>query len=61
MKCITDGCVRESRSKRRPGRCNTCYWRLHKGIAPKFPADPLLAYMAAKGKGWPRTGRGTVR
>ena len=54
--CTAQGCPRKSRSKRKPGLCNTCYYRQFTGASPKFPADPLIDYMSRKGVGWPRTG-----
>lgn len=52
MKCINDGCERESKTVRKPGMCQRCYQRQHFGYAARvlLPAQPLREYAERVGK-----------
>lgn len=54
MKCIADGCTRQAKNKKKPGYCNTCNSRRFANSQPLFPAQPLLDFMDARGKKFPR-------
>lgn len=52
FECISEGCTRRSRAKKKPGLCNTCYSRKWSGASPQFPADPLIEYVERHGGNW---------
>ena len=51
--CLAQGCPRQARNKKKPGYCATCRTRRYTGASPKFPAQPLLDFMDARGRGFP--------